>query len=200
MADRDGVVFLSRLAQRDPELAGDRANLSNIVEKRNVAGGGGNAGAARGVERDGCGCCAAVDVEKFVLAQDGHEFVHERGVGGGFGALVIVDAGDAGNCCDESIDERGDLVLRHAGAEFVRFGVPLADGFHREMEHDFVAATMRFFGDVNGVRIVGKNGDGERIGKSKDGFGGGVILAEVVENDREARAGGYVRCEFDGGN
>lgn len=82
----------------------------------------------------------------------------------------------------------------------MRLGMTLADGFHREVEHDFVAATVRFFGDVNGVRIVGEDGDGERVGKSEDGFGSGIILAEVVENDREARSGGYVRSEFDGGN
>lgn len=200
MADRDGVVFLSRFAQCDPELAANCANFCNIIEKGDVTGGGGDAGAAGRIERDGCGGGATVDVKEFVFSQHGHEFAHQRGVGGGFGALMIVDAGYAGNCRDESIDECGDLALRHAGTQLVGFGVALADGFHWEMEQDFIAAAMRFFGDVKGVQIIGKYGDRERIGKSEDGFGGGIVLAEIVEDDGETRSAVRIRSEFDGGN
>ena len=112
---------------------------------------------------------------------------------------MIVDAGDAGNRGDKSVDESGDVALRHAGTQLVRFGVALADGFHRQMEHHFVAAAVRFFGDLDGVRIVGENGNRQRIRQREDRFGSGVVLAEVIEDNREAWSGGS-RRELDRGN
>src|ERR1700722_18865260 len=112
---------------------------------------------------------------------------------------MIVDSGNSGDRGDEPIDESGDIALRHTWAQFMRLGVALADGFHREMEHYFVSAAMGFFGDVDGVRIVGQHGNRERIGEREDGFGGGVVLAEIVEDDGETRSGGSWR-EFDNRN
>jgi hypothetical protein len=50
------------------------------------------------------------------------------------------------------------------------------------------------------VRIVGKYGDCQWIRESEDGFGSGIILAEVVENDGEAWSVVRTRSEFDRGN
>src|SRR5262249_25658395 len=49
--------------------------------------------------------------------------------------------------------------------------------------------------DVDGVWIVGEDGNCEWIGEREDGFGGGVILAEIVEDDGETRAGGRGELE-----
>ena len=81
VANCDCRIFFARFAQSDSELAGDRADFRNIIEEWNVAISGGDAGVARGVEGYGYGRRAAVDVEEFVFAQDGHQFVHQGGVG-----------------------------------------------------------------------------------------------------------------------
>lgn len=111
MADRNGLIFFARFAQCKAKLAADGADFRNIIEKRNIARRSGDTGAARGIERDGCGGGATVDVKELVIAEHGHEFVHQLDVGGGFRALVIVDAGDAGYSGDESVDQRSDLTL-----------------------------------------------------------------------------------------
>src|SRR5579871_4666303 len=67
------------------------------------------------------------------------------------------------------------------------------------MEHDFEAATMRLFGDVYGVRIVGQNGNCERIRKREDRLGGALVLPKIDEDDGEARSGRR-GCNFDRGN
>jgi hypothetical protein len=71
--------------------------------------------------------------------------------------------------------------------EFLRFGHFVSNGLHGQMKHDFVAATVRFFRDIDGMRVMGQYGDGQRIGQSEDRIGGGAIVAEIVEDDCETR-------------
>ncbi len=56
------------------------------------------------------------------------------------------------------------------------------------MEHDLVAAAMRFPGSLRGTGMIGENGEGQGIVKRKDGIDSGGITGDVVENDGQTRA------------
>lgn len=56
------------------------------------------------------------------------------------------------------------------------------------MEHDLIAAAMRFLGNLRGERMIGEDGEGQGIVQRKNGIGGRRIAGDVVENDGKARA------------
>ena len=186
VADGDGLAFFAGAAERQFELFAHSGYLGDIVQEGNIAEAGAHAVTLRGVKGHGGGGGAAVDVKKIVLTEDGHKLGHERRIGGGLRALMIVYADDAGDVAEKLIDERRNLELGHARMKFLRFGLFVADGLHREMEHDLITAAMSFLGDFDGVFVIGEHGDGERVGEGKNGLGSGAVGAEIVEDDGEA--------------
>jgi len=60
----------------------------------------------------------------------------------------------------------------HAGAKLLGFWHFIGDRFHGEMEHDLVAAAVRFLGDLRGVRMIREYGESQRIVESINGIGG----------------------------
>src|SRR5208283_6011132 len=64
---------------------------------------------------------------------------------------------------------------------------------HGQMQHDLVTAAVGFFRDLAGIGAIGEEGKSERVRKSEDGVGNRAIVAEVVENDGEARSTGAHR-------
>lgn len=69
--------------------------------------------------------------------------------------------------------------------QFLGFRRFVSDRLHGEVEHHFIAAAMRLFGDFNGVCMIGQNGDRQRIRQSKDGVGSRTVAAQIVEDDGE---------------
>jgi hypothetical protein len=51
------------------------------------------------------------------------------------------------------------------------------------MQHDLVAAAVGFFGDLAGIRMEGKEGEGKRVTQGEDGACSGAISTEIVEDD-----------------
>ena len=74
--------------------------------------------------------------------------------------------------------------------ELLRFGHFVAEGLHGQMQHDLVTAAVGFFRDLAGIRVIGEEGNSERVRKGKDGFGNRAISAEIVEDDGETRNAG----------
>jgi hypothetical protein len=66
------------------------------------------------------------------------------------------------------------------------------------MQQHLEAATASFFGDDLRIRKMWKNREGYRQGKSKQGFRGSALIAEVVDDYGQARrsclSGGFSRC------
>ncbi len=100
---------------------------------------------------------------------------------------MIVDARRVRNALHHLFEKHGNIVGRHAWMEFLSFGRFVSDGLHGEMQHDFVAAAMRFFGDLDGMRMIRQDGDGQRIRQSEDRVGSSAIVAEIVKNDGQPR-------------
>ena len=92
MANGYGLPFLVRIFGGDFELMADGGDFLDIIEERNVAKGAGHTGVLGRVERHGGSGGAAVDEEELVIAEHGHEFGHQVGVGSGQRALMIIYA------------------------------------------------------------------------------------------------------------
>ena len=188
MANGDGLAFFPGVLGSEVELTANRSGFLHIIEKRNVAKRAGNAREFGGVIGDrGCGG-AAVDEEEIVIAEKRHEFGHEPRVGGGEGALMIIDARDVGHVDQHGVQYGGDFLGRHAGAKLLGLWSFIGERFHREMEHDLVAATMRFAGNLRGTRMIGEDGKSQRIVQGENGINGGGITGDIVENDSQTRA------------
>src|SRR5258708_13161681 len=71
--------------------------------------------------------------------------------------------------------------------QFLRFRRFVCDRLHRQMEHDLETAAMRFRSNLHRVLVIGQNGNSEGMTQSEDGFGGGAVAAEIVDNDGEPR-------------
>ena len=65
----------------------------------------------------GCGGGAAVDEEKIAVAQRGHQRLHQRGIGGGARAFVIVHADGVRNGFEHARERRVHLLRVHAHAQ-----------------------------------------------------------------------------------
>src|SRR5258707_1904506 len=96
MTDGNCSPLLWRVAQRKRKLLANGCRIGRIIEKRNVAVGGGYPHLARGVVSHGGGGRAAIHEEEVVLVEYRHEGGHEMEIGGGFGALVVVGADGVG--------------------------------------------------------------------------------------------------------
>ena len=188
MADGDGLTLFVRVAQGELQLLANGRDLLDIIQKRNIAEGAGNAGVLRGVIGEGGGGGAAVNEEQVVLAQNGHEIGHQRAIGGGQGALMVVDTNGVGDVLQHAADDLGNLGRGHSRVELLRFGHFITEGLHGQMQHDLIAAAVGFFRDLAGIGVIGKEGKSERVRKGKDGVGNRAIAAEIIENDGEARS------------
>lgn len=83
VADRDGFAFFACAAQGQLKLFPDGGHFGDIIEERDVSKGGAHAKILRGFVSHSGGSGAAVHVEKLMVAQDWHQFVHKSSVGGG---------------------------------------------------------------------------------------------------------------------
>jgi hypothetical protein len=101
---------------------------------------------------------------------------------------MIVDARDVGNVLHHLLKQHRDIVGGHAGMQFMGFRRLVADRLHGEMQHDFVAATMGFLGNVDGMGVIGQDRDGQGIRQSKYGVGSGAVVAQIVEDNGQPRA------------
>ena len=97
MADGHGFPFFARTAQGQFELLAHRANLRDVIEKRNIAKRRGNARSLSRFVGHSRRRCAAVNVKEMMVAQHRHQLLHQSRIGSGFRALMIVDAHSAGN-------------------------------------------------------------------------------------------------------
>jgi hypothetical protein len=190
MADGDGLAFLLGVVERKLELLANRGKFLDIIEKRNIAVGAAQAGVLRGVIGDGSGGGAAVNEEEIALTKDGHKVGHERTVGRGTGALVVIDANCVGDVLQHPVNSLRDLKRSHPGVELLRFVDFIAEGLHGQMEHYLKTTAVSHFGDFAGVGISGKEGKSKRVRKGEDGIGGGTIVAHVVQDDGETRSAG----------
>jgi len=188
MTDGDSFAFFLGVAQGELQLLANGRNLLDIIQKRDIAESAANAGVLRGVVGEGGGGGAAVNEEQVVLAQNGHEIGHQRAIGGGQRALVIVDADDVGNVLQHGAHGLGNLRGGHPGMKLLRFGHFVAQRLHGQMQHDLVAAAVGFFGDLAGIWVKGKEGKSERVRQGEDGVSRRAISAEIVENDGETRS------------
>ena len=94
-----------------------------------------------------------------------HEIGHERGIGGGQRALVIVDAngiGDVLRACRPRRSEIWDEVIPEWSC--CDSWHLIAEGFHGQMQHHLVAAAVGFFRDLAGVGVM-RGGRKESEGK-----------------------------------
>ncbi len=57
--------------------------------------------------------------------------------------------------------------------------------FHRKMQHDLIAAAIRFFGDVGGKRQVRQDGNRQWKRQREQRIGGGAVVTQIIENDRK---------------
>ena len=193
MADGDGLALFLGFAQGELQLLANRRDLLDIIQKRNITVGAGNAGVLRGVIGEGGGGGAAVNEEQITLAQNGHEIGHQRAIGGGQGTLMVVDTDGVGDVLQHAADGVGDLRRGHSGVELLRFGHFIAEGLHGQMQHDLIAAAVGFLRDLAGIGVIGEEGKSERVRKGEDGVGDRAIVAEIVENDGETRSTGAHR-------
>ena len=188
MADGDGLAFFLGVAQGELQLLANGRDLLDIIQKRNIAEGAGNAGVLRGVIGDRGGGGAAVDEEQVTLTQNDHEIGHQRAIGGGQGALMVVDTDSVGDVLQHGAHDLGNLRRGHSGVELLRFGHFIAERLHGQMQHDLIAAAVGFFRDLAGIGVIGEEGKSERVRKSEDGVGHRAIGAEIIENDGETRS------------
>ena len=187
MADGDGLSFLASILGRQLQLAANCADLPNIIEEGNVAKRARNLRGLGYVVGDGGGGGTAVDEKEMVIAEKRHEFGHESRVRGGERALMIVDTGDVRHIDQHGVQHRGNFRGRHAGAKLPGLRSLIGEGFHGEMEHDLVAAAMRFPGNLRGTKMIGKDGKSQRIVQGENGIDGGGITGNIVKNDGQAR-------------
>jgi len=159
MADGNGFVFFARLLESKLELAANRRDLLNIIEKRHIAESAGHTGGLGAIVGDGGGGGAAVNEEKMVSAEKGHEFGHEVRVRGSERTLMIIDADRRGHALEHGVQDRRDLRGRHARAKLLGFRDFVGERFHREMKHDLVAAATGLLGNLRGVGMIGENGE-----------------------------------------
>ncbi len=104
MTDGYRRTFCFGFVQGQLQLFAYRSCFGDIVEKRDVAEGGANAEALRGVVSNRGGCGAAIDVEKMAIAEDGHEFRHECRIGRGLRTLMIINSRHVGDILQELIE------------------------------------------------------------------------------------------------
>ena len=102
MPNGDSFAFFLGAANGEFQLASNGASFLNIIEEWDVAESARDAVALSGVEGNGCGRGAAIDEEKVPLAKQRHKCRHERGIGSGERALVIVDANGMGNAAEHA--------------------------------------------------------------------------------------------------
>src|SRR5277367_6215600 len=96
---------------------------------------------------------------------------------------MIVNARHAGNLREKSPDQCGDLRSRHTRVQFLHFGLLLADGLHRQMQHYFESTALGLLGDFHGMCVVRKNGDRQWVWQRENLVSSGAIAAQVVQQD-----------------
>lgn len=183
--DGDSFALFASAAQCQLQLLADGRNFWHIIEEWNIAEAGAHAEFLCRVKRHRGRCCAAIDVKEMAVAQHRHELGHEFGIGRSLRALMIVDAGHAGNILQESLDERGDLRRLHPRAQFLRFRVFVGNGLHGQMEKNLEAATLRFVGDLHGMFMIWQNRNRQWIVQRKDSVSGRAVATQIVKNNRE---------------
>ena len=183
MANGDCLAFLASIFGGELQLAANGTEFRNIIEKRDVAEGAGNTSGLGGIVSDGGGDRAAVDKEEIVIVENGHELGHEASVGSGEGALMVIDTDRVRHAGEHGIQHGGNFSGRHARAKFLGFRGFVGEGFHGEMEHDLVTATMGFLGNLRGTRMIGEDGEGQGIVQGENGIDGSGITRDIVEND-----------------
>ena len=187
VSDGDGLAFFVGIFGGEIQMVPDGAVFLNIIEEGNVAESARYAGGLCCVEGDRGGGGAAVNEEKIVSAEKGHEPGHEARVGSGERALMIVDARGVGHAGQHGIQLRRDFGRRHAGTKFLGFAGFVGERFHGEMEHDLVAAAMSLLGNLRGAGMIGEDRERQRKVQSENGIDGRGIAGNIVENDSEAR-------------
>ena len=183
MADGHGFLFFARLLNSKLDLAANRGDLLNIIEKRHIAESAGHTGGLGAIVGDGGRGGAAVNEEKMVGAEKGHKFGHEARIGSGERTLMIVDTDRRGHALEHGVQDRRDLRGRHARAKLLGFRDFVGERFHREMKHDLIAAATGLLGNLRGVGMIGEDGEGQGIAKREYGIHGGGVRGDVVEDD-----------------
>jgi hypothetical protein len=186
--NRHGLALFASAAQRQFELFADRHHFRHVIEERDIAEGRGNSKILRRIVSHRSGGGAAVDVKKITVAQHGHQFIHQHGVGGRLGTLMIVDAGGLRNILQKLIDQRRNFGRGHAGVKLPRFRRFVRHRLHRQMKHDLESAAMRFPGDVRGVLVIGQDRNGKGISQGEDRLRGRAVCAEIIDNDGQPRS------------
>ena len=90
---------------------------------------------------------------------------------------MIVDAGGIGNAPHHLFEQQRNTIRGHSWMEFLRFWRFISNRLHRKMQHNFEAAAMGFLGDVDGMRVIGQDGDGQRKRQGKYGIANSSIVA-----------------------
>jgi len=199
MADRHCLSLIVGAAQSKLELFADRAYFGVVIEEGNVAESRRNAKILRRLVRHGSGGGAAVDIEETMIAQDGHQLIHQRGVSRGLRSLMIVDAGGIRNILQKLSDFLRNLLRRHTGTELLRFGRLVRDRLHGKVKHDLESTAMRFLGNFPRVFVIGQDRDREGEPQREDGFGRGTVAAKIVDDDRQTGAASGLAGIFDSG-
>ena len=188
MADRHCLSLIAGASQCKLELSADRDYLGDVIEEGNVAESRSNSKIPRCLVRHGSGGGAAVDIEEMMIAQDGHQLIHQRGVSCSLRSLMIVDTGGIRNILQKLSDLLRNLLCRHTRTELQRFGRLVGDRLHRKVKHDLESTAMRFLGDFPRVFVIGQYRDREGEPQLEDGFGRGTVATKIVDDDRQTSA------------
>lgn len=187
MANGNGLFFFVCILEGEFQLTADCADLLNIIEKRHIAEGARNASSLSAIEGDGGGGGAAVDEEEMAMAENGHEFGHQLGIGSGERALMIVHPDGVGHGREHRVQGGGNLRGRHTGTQFLGFGGFVGQRFHGEMEHDLIAAATGLLRNLSRAGMVREDGKRQRVVEREDGISNGRVGGDIVKNNGKAR-------------
>ena len=185
MADGNGFALFPGAVNGQFQLASNGAGFLHIIEERHVAEGARHAIVFSSVEGDCRRARAAIDEEKVALAKQGHKFGHERRIGSGERALVIVHADGMRNAAEHSTQIVCNLQRAHSHAQLLRLRRVIAHGLHGQVQHDLIAAPVSFFGYGGGVLVEGKHGERQRVVESEQLIDSRGIAAHIIENNRQ---------------
>src|SRR5579859_3800970 len=121
MSDGDGLSLCARAAKSQVKLLAHRGDFINVIKEGDIPEGGADAQALCAIVGDRRGGGSAIHVEEIPSLKYRHQLFHESGIGGGLGALMVVDAGGIGNASHHPFEKQGNTVRGHSWMEFVRF-------------------------------------------------------------------------------
>jgi len=167
----DGNAFtpLLGITNGQLKLLADCRDIANIIEKRDIAKGRGDACRLRRLVGDRGGSGAAVDEKEIALTKQGHQFGHHAWVRGNERALMVIDARDVRDGLEHFGECSRNFSGRHSRAELLGLRSFVGERLHGQVKHDLTAVAASLVRDGGRMRVVGEDREGERIMQREDG-------------------------------